>query len=143
MFQSRAESSQEGDTTEVACIRMAHSRCARRVTGCSWSCGRFCWKIPDGSAWRAPWHHHNSTLPGHHPTFFVQPMTHFYPLPRLPYLLPLHAWHPCCTLSIFKPSKCLSVLFLHVGIFLVTVGLVQCPKFHCCTLSNVAKALPP
>ncbi len=103
--QSRAGSSQEGGTTEVVCICMAHSRCARRVTGCNWSCGRFCWKIPDGWAWRAPWHHRNSTLPGLHPPpppcppSSVQIMTHFTPPPgaALPLALalytPVHVVH--------------------------------------------------
>ncbi len=75
-------------------------------------------------------------------------MTHFTappPFPACPTLGPClgHACHPRCALSIFKSDKCVSVLVLHVGILLVTVGLVQCPKIHCGILSNVAKALPP
>ncbi len=106
--QSRGSSLEDG-TTEVVEIRPPYSRCACRVTGCSWSCGRFCWKIPDGWARRAPWHHHNSTLPGHHPTFLVQPMTHFTtpPLPRLPYPWPL-PWTPPVIHVVPCPSSSLT-----------------------------------
>ncbi len=52
------------------------------------------------------------------------------------------ACHQCCALSIFKPGKCATVLVIFVRILLATVGLVQCSKAPCCTLSDVPKALP-
>jgi len=134
--QSRG-SSREGGSTEFVNIRTTYSRCARRVTGCSWSCGRFCWKIPGGWTWRAPWHHHNSTLPGHHHPSSHPPLPYPWPLPwtRLSSMLrPVH-------LQAWQMRNCAGDFCSH-PLEHCTVGLVQCSKAPCCTLSNVPKALP-
>jgi len=124
--QSRGSSLEDG-TTEVVEIRPPYSRCACRVTGCSWSCGRFCWKIPDGWARRAQFNPARS--PPHLPRTTHDPLYHPPPPPAaLPLALALDtACHPCCALSIFKSDECGSVLLLDVGMLLVTVGLVHCP----------------